>query len=165
MLLMFQLVTVPVRKPNRQEFVRVNSDASYRLETLVLEFKEERETYLVAPELWPEISTELVPKTLLTTINRQNVLTLWPIRLPGPDGRQDAWSQSAQEASSMAIGRWVRVAANMSLGAYEVFEASGDIPDPEWPDVTFEAILNIAFRDRYVQDLNHPALRRLRGAM
>ena len=30
--------------------------------------------------------------------------------------------------------KWVRVTANMSLGAYEIFEASGDLPEPVWPD-------------------------------
>jgi hypothetical protein len=51
----------------------------------------------------------------------------------------------------------------MSLGAYEIFEAMGKLPEPEWPDLTFEQILEIAFRDRFISDLNHPVLRRLRG--
>ena len=45
---------------------------------------------------------------------------------------------------------WVRVTANMSLGAYEIFEASGDLPEPVWPDFSFQEILKIAFRDRIV---------------
>ena len=43
------LTTVPVRKPNRQDFVRVHPDSSYVLDTMLLNLKEERETYLVAP--------------------------------------------------------------------------------------------------------------------
>jgi hypothetical protein len=157
------VTTVPVRKPSRQEFVRVHEDEAYSLQTPVLEFKEERETYIVAPELWSEIPGELVPKILLTTISRQGVLALWPIRLPGTDGRLDAWNQSALEAARLARNRWVRVAANMSLGAYDVFEAAGDIPAPEWPDLPFAAILQIAFGNRYITDVNHTMLRRLRG--
>jgi len=45
------LITVPVRKPNKQEFIRVHPDEAYRLETAVLELKEEREIYLVDPSL------------------------------------------------------------------------------------------------------------------
>jgi hypothetical protein len=41
------LLTVPVRKPGRQDFVRVHPDEDYRLETAVVELKDERETYLV----------------------------------------------------------------------------------------------------------------------
>ena len=59
---------------------------------------------------------------------------------------------------------WIRVKANMSLGSYEISTASAELPDPEWPELDFKAILEIAFRDRYVEDFNHPVLRRLRGA-
>ena len=155
--------TIPVRKPTRQEFVRVHRDEAYSIQTPVLELKEERETYIVAKDLWSEVPGELVPKVLLTTISRQGVLALWPIRLPGPDGRLDAWNQSALEAAKLARDRWVRIAANMSLGAYDVFEATGDIPEPEWPQLHFEEILRIAFGNRYITDAGHVVLKRLRG--
>lgn len=159
------LITVPVRKPNKQEFVRVHPSDEYHLETAVLELKEERETYLVAPELWPELPSELTPKVLFTTMNRQKVLTLWPVRLPGDDGRLDDWNASALEAADMARERWVRVVANMSLGAYEVFEASGDLPDPGWPEMAFSEILKVAFKGHYITEIDHPVIRRLRGEL
>lgn len=157
------LTTIPVRKPNRQEFVRVHPNADFRIETAVLELKEERETYLVDPSLWTEVPGELTPKVLFTTINRQGVLSLWPIRMPGEDGRLDFWNQSALEAADMAQKSWVRVAANMSLGAYDVFQATGDIPDPEWPQATLSEILEIAFKGRYIDSMEHPVIRQLLG--
>jgi hypothetical protein len=51
----------------------------------------------------------------------------------------------------------------MFLGAYEIFEAGSHIPDPEWPDATFEEIMKIAFKGRFIKDLEHPVLRSLRG--
>jgi hypothetical protein len=51
----------------------------------------------------------------------------------------------------------------MSLGAYEIFEASGDLPEPGWPDISFEEILKIAFRERLVDRADHPLVQRLRG--
>jgi len=157
------LLTVPVRKPNRQEFIRVHPSEDYRLETAVLELKEERETYLVSPDLWSELPGELVPKVLFTTINRQNVLSLWPVRLPGEDGRLDSWNEAALEAAELARSKWIRLAANMSLGAYDVFEATGDFPEPGWPEIEFPKILDIAFKGRYIEDPNHPVIRKLRG--
>ena len=77
------ITTVPVRRPDRQWFVRVHSEEAWRLPTSVLELKEERETYLVDPAIWPELPGELVPKILFTAMNRQNVVFLWPVRLPG----------------------------------------------------------------------------------
>ena len=53
----------------------------------------------------------------------------------------------------------------MSLGAYEIFEASGDLPEPVWPDYSFEEILKIAFRDRIVDRPDHPLVQRLQGAV
>jgi len=158
-----ELATVPVRKPGAQVFVRVHPDESYRLETMVLELKEDREIYLVGPELWGELSGELSPRVLYTTINRQSVIALWPIRLPGADGRIDNWSASAHQAAAKAQTAWVRVASNMSLGAYDIYEAPGSIPEPEWPTESFETLLQVAFRDRYIQSLDHVVVRRLRG--
>jgi hypothetical protein len=157
------LLTVPVRKPGRFEFFRVNPNEDWCFETAVLEFKEERETFLVDRSLWPVMSGELVAKVLFAVINRQGVLSIWPIRLPSEDGRLDSWNKSALEAAEVAKKRWISVRSNMSLGAYEVYKASADIPDPEWPEKPFQEILQIAFRDNHIQSENHPAIKRIRG--
>ena len=158
------LTTVPVRKPNRQDFVRVHPDASYRLTpAAIIEVKDDREVYLVTPNLAPGLVGEFSTVTLFTTINRQGTLHLWPVKLPAPDGRHNEWHRSAAEAAERAMKKWVRVTASMSLGAYEIFEASGDLPEPVWPDFSFQEILRIAFRERIVDRADHPLVQRLRG--
>lgn len=157
------LVTVPVRKPNRQSFVRVHPDPAYTVTTTILELKEEGENYLVARSLAPELPTEVAPRILFTSITRQGYLFIWPVRLPGIDGRQDEWSRSSLEAARMATTRWVRVASNKSAGYYEIYEATAKIPEPEWPDMPMKKILAIAFKDRYIDSLDHPVLMKLRG--
>jgi hypothetical protein len=47
------LTTVPVRKPGRQDFVRVHPGEDYRLTTAIVELKEEREFYLITPQNHP----------------------------------------------------------------------------------------------------------------
>jgi hypothetical protein len=159
------VTTIPVRKPGKQEFFRVRPGDDWCLPTAVLEIKEDREVYLVAPELWPELPGELSCKALFTTINRQGVVAIWPIRLPGEDGRQDAWSRSALEAADLSQKSWIRLAASMGLGAYEIFQATrDDLPEPIWPELSFEEILKIAFRDKFIRNMDHPVIRRLRGA-
>jgi hypothetical protein len=158
------LTTVPVRKPNRQDFVRVHPDPAYRLTpAAIIEVKEDREVYLVTPDMAQALPGEFATVTLFTTINRQGTLHLWPVKLPTPDGRHNEWHRSAAEAAERAQKKWVRVTASMSLGAYEIFEASGDLPDPVWPDISFEEILKIAFRDRIVDRADHALVQRLRG--
>ena len=159
------LLTVPVRKPAKEWFVQVHPDEEYRLQTAVIELKEDRETYLVDPTLWPELAMEATfsPRALFTAMNRQGVLFLWPVRLPGAEGRVDEWSRSALTAADMAQGQWVRVTANMSLGAYEVFSATADIQAPTWPEKSLSELLRVAFRDKLIDSLDHPVLQRLRG--
>jgi hypothetical protein len=102
--------------------------------------------------------------TIYTAINRQGVVFLWHVRLPTSDGRILEWHRSAAEAAELAMRRWIRVKANMSLRAYEMFEAASTIPDPKWPELPFQELLRIAFRDRYVGSLNHAVIKRLRGS-
>jgi hypothetical protein len=157
------LLTVPVRRPSRQDFVRTHPDPAYRLTTALVELRDERESYLVPPHMAEELVGEFSPCCLYTTINRQGVVHLWPVKLPGPDGRIIDWHRSAAEAAERAMSRWIRVAPNMALRAYEIFEALGTIPEPEWPDVSLRDLLGIAFRDRLVDRPDHPLIHRLRG--
>jgi hypothetical protein len=116
------LTTVPVRKPNNQDFVRVRPEEAYRLTSAVIELKDDRETYLVQPEVARQLPGECSPVTLYTGINRQGVVFLWPVKLPTPDGRINEWHRSAAEAAERAMERWLRVKADMALGAYAMFE-------------------------------------------
>jgi len=90
-------------------------------------------------------------------------LFVWPVKLPDQDGKLDSWNNSALEASKLAEDNWVRVSANQSLGAYEVHAATGDFPEPKWPDLSFEQILEIAFKGKFISNFDHPVLKKLRG--
>jgi hypothetical protein len=157
------LTTVPTRKPNRQEWVRVHSDPAYRLPAAIIEAKEDRKVYLLTPNVAADVPGEFVPATLFTVINRQGVLTLWPVKLPGPDGKHNPWHHSAAEAAERAMKQWIRITANMSLGAYDIYEAPGKFAEPTWPDLSFHQILKIAFKDRLVETVDHLLIQRLKG--
>jgi hypothetical protein len=91
------------------------------------------------------------------------VLFLWPVTIPPPDGRMNEWWRSVREGAELATMRWVRLKASMSLGAYEIFEAQSTMADPEWPELSFQELVRIAFRDRLIDNVDHPVVRRLRG--
>ena len=77
------LTTVPVRKPNRQDFVRVHPDPAYRLTPIaIIEVKEDREVYLVTSRMAEALPGEFAHATLFTAINRQGTLQMWPVKLP-----------------------------------------------------------------------------------
>jgi hypothetical protein len=158
------LTAVSVRKPNRQEFVRVHPDAAWQFTTALLVDNVDRATYLVDPALWDTLESDIARYLLLTAVNRQGTLFLWPARLPSEDRRASAWHESALEAASHAMQAWVRVVANTQAGAYEVFRALNSDIEPEWPtDTTFEAVMRLAFKGCYIKDFDHPVLKRLRG--
>jgi hypothetical protein len=158
------LTTIPVRKPGAQDFVRVHPGEEYRLDTAVIALKDDRETYLVAPLLVRELIDECTRVTLFTTISRQGVLSLWPVRLPGQDGKDMEWWRSAREAAELAMQSWVRLKSNTALGAYEIFTAAGSLPEPEWPQLTLYEILKIAFREFMIDTTDHAVIKKLRGA-
>jgi len=155
------LTTVPVRKPNKTEFLRVHPQMGF--ETMLLDLKEDRESYLVSPSLLPDVSGLAVPVSLKLAINRASVLFLWPLRLPGEDGRRNVWHESAWEAAGLAVTRWVSMRANMALGAYEIYQGAETLSEPQWPGKSMEDILNVAFRGRFIGDPEHPVLKRLQG--
>jgi hypothetical protein len=157
------LVRVPVRKPHKQEFIRVNPKPEFRLETGLLELKEDREFYLLAPDMRDKIPEDWVPVRLVTCITRQGVVFLWPLKLPDPNGRANSWYETALMGADMATKQWVKMVADMNLGGYQTYVATGQLPEPEWPQHDFQRLIAVAFRDRVISDMGHPVINRLLG--
>ena len=155
------LTTVPVRKPNKTEFVRVHPEMHF--DTMLLELKEDRESYLVLPHLLADVSGIAVPVSLRLAVNRAAVLFLWPLRLPGEDGRSNIWHESAREAADLAVRRWISMRANMSLGAYDIYQGAETLSEPQWPDKSMEDLLEVAFRGHVISEAEHPVIKRLQG--
>lgn len=159
-----ELVTCPVRKPSKQEFVRVHPDRDYQLRVHILELKEERETYLVMPALATALPGETRTVNLRLAVSRQGAIFLWPVPEPRLDGRETGWGNSARAAAVSAETKWVRIVANMSQGAYDVFTAPGELGTPVWPDKLMRDILAVAFGESFIiRDAGHPVVKRLLG--
>jgi uncharacterized protein YbdZ (MbtH family) len=125
--------------------------------------KEDREEFLVNPAIWPELTSEVIAVTLFTCVNRQGVVFLWPVKLPTPDGRRSEWINSSREAAETAMKAWTKMQSNMGLGAYEVTVSDRIVAEPVWPEETFDALVQIAFRGRIINDLDHHVVARLQG--
>lgn len=158
-----KFVTIKVGKPNKQEFVRVHPAEQFRLDTAMIEDRVNQESYLVSPTLLAELPDFLVAVRLCLAINRHGSPFLWPAKLPDPNGRQMDWHSSMLEAQEIATKSWVRVQADMSAGSYAVFEAVGNLPEPEWPELSFREVLQLAFRQRYIDSMDHSYIRELLG--
>jgi hypothetical protein len=155
-----------VRKPAKTEFFRVHPDPSMSLACTLFTDEDERASYVVMPAARQSLAGHLKPVLLVPCMSRQNVTFLWPVPLPTDEGRGGgyrSWGETARQTADLARGCWLRMQADLALGAYRIHKAEGVLPDPMWPQKTLAELLEIAFRDRVITSPDHPVIRKLRG--
>ena len=59
----------------------------------------------------------------------------------------------------MAEKDWIRIVPNSALQGYEVFKALAPIDEPDWSTMTFQELLEVAFRNRIISSFDHPVLK------
>ena len=157
------LTNVPVRKPRKPQFVRTHQSADMVFGGMLLQQKEKDESYLVMPDVAHQISELIQAVDLFTAIDRQNNIFLIPVPRPGESGARNPWHESLFQAVELARERWIRIDANMAMGGYNVFEAQVALAEPEWPDHDIDKLVEVAFRGKIIQSLDHPMVQGLLG--
>ena len=157
------LTRVPVGKPKKGNFFRAHTSEDMTFTAMLLEQKEVNETYLVAPDVAQEINDLVNAVQLHAVIDRHNNVSLIPVPLPGEGGNRNPWHQSLAQAVEKSKFKWIRIAANMPLGGYDVFEAEASLSEPEWPEHDIEALIEVAFRGKIISSLEHPVVQSLLG--
>lgn len=160
------LVSVAVAKPPKAFFFRVlpDEDATTILNVLDATKLGGEGVFAVSAEIAGAIADQVRLVQLRAAVTSQGVPYLVPLTLPGPDGRWNQWHQSLARALERAETSWIRISANMFRGGYDVYEAIGQLPAAQWPDESFEKLLEIAFRDRLITSKDHPLVQQLLGA-
>jgi len=149
-------------KPPKHSFFRVRPGPEFQFPTRLLEFGESKDAYLVSAGLVESIGTLLRAVVLRVYVTRESVVGIWPLAIPDPL-RPNRWHTSALDLAFASEGNWVRMAANQGAGAYDFIAALGDLKAPIWPAASFEETIREAFKDRLIEDVDHPVLRALRG--
>lgn len=158
------ILSVPVMNPPKQSYIRVHDSPDKTLDARIIKFDTEREVYLVTPEMAMKLPGETKAVRLLVCMPRHGGIFLWPLALPNPNVRENAWHTSARKAAELAKTTWVRMQANMAVGMYDV-TTSKHIPDPVFPDISMRDLLSLAFGDgRLIDRDDHPVVRQLMGA-
>lgn len=158
------LVNVAVRKPKPGEFFRTHPDPEMSLRIAIYENRDEQMIFYVEPEIRPLLGELLRAVLLVACINSAGVIFLWPIKLPDDNrGGGRAWAESAMRAAVHAKDKWVRLIGEIGNGAYRVFSAKGELPEPDWPDRTLQEYLVVAFEGRIVNHAEHDVILRLQG--
>jgi hypothetical protein len=131
----------------------------------VIELKDEQETYLVLPPLWPSLVGEACfkPKTFYLATSMQGKLFLWGVRRPADDTKEpDRWMRAPLEAVRLAKDKWTRITWNEKTRQHDVVTSESSV-EPAWPELPFRELLKLAFKDYVISTLDHPVLARLRG--
>jgi hypothetical protein len=158
-----RLLSVPIRKPKKQHYVRTHSDPRYSMLVYLLELQDEMgEVYVLHPEV-PDAATEAKPVNLVGAITKNGNFFFWPLKVPDPDGKVMEAHRSSIEAAQIAQQAWIRIFWDAELQSYKVKEATADFGDPKWPEQTPEELFKIAFRNKLITDPDHVVLKRLRG--
>lgn len=157
------LVTVPVRKPGNQTYFRVSNLSENSGSFALIELKDEGVSYVVIPSLCSELNQEVRPKKIYLAVTREGSPFLWPVSLPGEDGRLDTWSESAHASAELAKTTWVRLVSNRGIQAYDAMVAENLSIEPTWPEKSFEDLIQLGFKGRIIDSVDHPVIRRLRG--
>jgi hypothetical protein len=154
--------SVQLRKAKGHEFYRRHPTCEPMLVGTV---KYEQELFVVRADLVDSHPGLVIPVELTLCITRQEAVLLWPLPIPGDDGRINTWHASARAAVERARQVWVRLQANMAIGDYDLFEALGALPDPQWPDLSMAELVRIGVKGRVIDSLDHPVLQKLRGEL
>lgn len=169
-----QLYTVvPVRKPNKHEFFQTREGWNFATKTLMVQegFNEIR--YMVANSLWAQLNDELQSVEYHAAINTDGVVFLIPVTIP-ESGRGSRWTNSLLDVINTAKTSWVRLRSNLDIGAYETVIALENLGEAKWPktivnrrketvEFSMDLILHTAFFERYINDVDHPAIKKLLG--
>jgi len=157
------LTKVPVGKPSKPQFFRTHQAEDMTFTAMILEQKGTQECYAIAHDVAQQISELVRAVKMHAAIDRQNNVFLIPVPMPGESGTRNPWHESLAQAVEHAKMKWLRISANMHIGGYDVYEAEGTLPEPEWPDHTIDTLFAVAFRGKMITRIDHPVVQSALG--
>ena len=153
------ITSIHVGKPSKHDFIRIMPN--WTLDIFMLD--ENRESFAVLKQIALSISEDVSLKRLHPAITRKQGCFLWPIKLPDTDGKLDNWNRSAFAAAQLGKTSWIRIRSDLDNGCYSTIVAKNVISEPVWPELTKEQWIELAFKGKIIDTIDHPALKRLRG--
>lgn len=151
---------IPVDRP-KQDFFRIKNEEHFDCGLLIDE--RTKDGYLLDPTIYELLIKDAKLARLYFGVTMQGNPFFWARKLPSPDGKLDSWNESAHRIAEMAKNKWLRVTSNRELGAYEAHTVESSTKEPVWPDMSLEELIEIAFKDRMIDNEDHELVRYLLG--
>jgi hypothetical protein len=159
---------IKVRKPSKGTFFRVHPQMLTSSPIGLYQDKdgEDEDFYCVMPDMMRELDGHAFPAVLRLAVTTDGRAFIWPLRLAGPNGLMMDWWRSALLAADEAEKTWVSLQPNKREGRYEILTAANqNRPAPAWPDEPFDELVRTGFGDRIILSIEHPIIKKLRGAL
>jgi hypothetical protein len=119
---------------------------------------EGRDPYLVAPAVAQQRADEdtIRPVLIVRYVTMGGEEGLWPLKLNPAEGRSNRWNTSALNILEIAeSGKWVRLVNAGKSFRHQVSPRTFEETPPKYSDRSFDDLINEAFKDRIVVDLDH----------
>ncbi len=158
---------VQVKKPHKQATVMIQPDQDqwFSLLCFVLHAEAEgkggdKSYYPILPTVAERVPESVIPVRFVPYVTVNGTLMLWPVSMKrDAKGELNSWHASALDLIEeyAASGDWIRVVANQEAGGYDVRVMSLNLA-PKWPTMSQAELLDLAFKKRLIQDLDHPII-------
>ena len=153
-------------KPPKKAFFRVMGDEDNKpkfFQVGVLEFEEGRERYIVHPSLHAKLYEHLQFRALYVYVTRHKMTGVWPVGLAKGDQQLNSWPRSAHQIASDAVGSWVQMCSGDGSYYANKPQSPENFPEPEWPEIGFHEIIEMAVKERYIDSMDHKVVKQLYG--
>jgi hypothetical protein len=155
------VTSVAIGKPHHHTFFRVHPKWAELYWILELKNAMRSDFYIVDTSSVPELTTEVSPRRLVPIITRDGSLYIWPLRISTAEKNLDAAGASSYAAARLAQQSWIRLRWNGH--EFDATVAKAAIPEPTWPDITFDEMIEIAFAGKVIDSPEHPVVKTLNG--
>jgi hypothetical protein len=159
-----EISSVPVKRLPRKDFIRFHPDPAYRFTAYIYEAEDDDnqkrgEACYVDPPIrqaLKDLDIPLKKVVLVPYMNRRGSIFFWALTTTD----MGSWHASGMRIVRIGRERWIRVSSKMDISSYVHRPAKRDYGDPEWPSLTLNEMLRLAFPpSRYIDSLNHDAVK------
>lgn len=157
------LSSLPVRKPKRDEWVRVHNEIQVRV--YIYEAKEDNANYIVMPAVAESLLDVVRFVQLSLAVNYSGSAFAWPVPVP-TERKPHRAHISAFAGAEKAMCEWVRI--SWCKDDYEIRRRLSSKIEPVWPGEITSASEMLRFVVKaggieIIESLDHPVVRALLG--
>jgi hypothetical protein len=114
------------------------------------------EQYLATKDVAQQLGSDAKNRMLVPIVLASGEFMILSVAAPNQSNHNNSWVRSGQEAVRKGIDKYIRV--SRAGEAFRVIESQKPNSEVEWLDMTIEEMIELAFGERLIKDMNHDAV-------